>query len=410
MDTSEQERVTQRAVAVARLRDKIVANHAIAKKAGERLEAMVQEWMDDTNAKKARRMQDDLVLLEVARSLVLHSDEMRRPSTRTAVDLLHGDTLSLMGLPSGPLPEWMVSIFEKLGTLNEGLTFRTEEYFLKWLKLARNYGVDLAFESPVAAFASIRIARMREGGEPFDEEEIRDEYGPARFESAIAQPCYAFSMILSEMIKSGVDPAVDSRSWWDVAIAVVLALDPLVDPRPLGLGLLPPWDMGDEENTFNGREAVPVYIPDRVRWSEQGDDRLWVLVAKADAVLSAKGSDALSRLLPDEAIRAVQSVAAVQSMDEGAALERKIRGRLQGERAERALSALRLLLRVEEDFIPAAALNGMGLPSKTVFTAATGWGKECRGKRRGRLFYAKAALVNFVANDWEVQSARSEAV
>lgn len=392
----ELERAKSRALALDRLREKILSDQLRARRAGTRLEERIQEWMRDANAKKARRMQEDIELLGIARSLVLDEKEWRSPSTSTAADLLKGDGLSRMGLPTGLLPKWMVSVFDKTGQLDYSIVFRVEEYFLDWLRGAKACGVDLESHSAVEAFALTRIARMKEVGEPFDEEEIRGEYNPDRFNSALARPCYALGMVLSEMIGSGVDLATDAPTWWEVAVAAVLALDPMADPRPLGLEVLPEWGTTDDESTFNAREAIPVYIPDRVRRSEEGIDRLWSLVARAGAALSAKGPEDLARPLPSDSFRPVQPI------DNWDLLEKRVRSRLPEDRAKRALTVLRLLFDYDEEFIPATALTPMGLSKKTMHSAAVGWGKDRRLMRGTRTYYARTALIEFVADDWRI--------
>jgi hypothetical protein len=188
------------------------------------------------------------------------------------------------GLPSEFLPRWMESILRRLKRLDSRLAFEVQHHYVPWLELANQYGIDMKSMSAAEAFVQVKLARIREWKGEANEAEIRSELDPNEpfdFESLRA---WALGQVISDMIVRGVGEGPQQPTWWEAAVASLIALEPTFDARGVGLEGLPHWGSTAEDDLFNCRELVADYVPDDLRFGEEGD-RLWSLAVSSAIAL-----------------------------------------------------------------------------------------------------------------------------
>jgi hypothetical protein len=260
------------------LREALQRDREQAWAAGKALQARIDESIQDIRLKKRKEAEKDRALVEVARELVLNPQKLEGRGQMSVSDVESAEGIDSLGLPEPPFPLWYEHIYEQVGRLDNKMTFRVQEYYLPWMQQASRYDIDLQSTSGCDAFIRIRAGRARELEIEFDEEDVWSEIDPDRVRVWLATAPYVLGRVIADQLSQEKERA----DWWETAVALAVALDPLLDGAALGLVISAYAE--ESENIFDQRSLIPQYATAGFRDADAGANAMWRL---AEAALRA---------------------------------------------------------------------------------------------------------------------------
>jgi hypothetical protein len=236
------------------LRRLVARNPAPAMSAMTRIASEIVGYMEQKLADRRTRAFMRLKLLEIAKRVLLHPEEMdSRSGVGIDPERCPPGVEPAIAVHLGNMKKWQAEAYRALGYY--GLEVDLELWNqVGHLKSARDAGFDVCGRHAIDAYA-FAVSHVLSRGKQSITSALAD-LDPSKVSCPFATPVMALDEFLRMEMRAPLDEERDENNWWRLAILLLLGIDPTFDGSGVGLAQPLSWDGHVSDDICSDRKRI----------------------------------------------------------------------------------------------------------------------------------------------------------